>query len=74
MLLEQVLKEISIPSNPSTYSFWAFNPVFTKEFKRCDYKFKIGASRKLILENTFAEHWETVVDFMENIEKRQQWL
>ena len=25
-------------------------------------------------ENTFAGHWETVVDCMENIEKRQQWL
>ena len=38
----------------------------------CDYKFKIGALRSLLSENTFAGHWETVVDGMENIGKRQQ--
>ena len=34
--------------------------------------FKIGALRILLSENTFAGHWETVVDCMENIEKHQQ--
>ena len=52
------------PTHPST----AFKPVYTKAFKRFDYKFKIGA-----MENTFAGHWETVVlvDCMENIGKGQ---
>ena len=50
----------------------AFKPVYTKAFRRCDYKFKIRAIRILLSENTFAGHWETVVDCMENIEKRQQ--
>ena len=40
---------------------------YTKAFKHCDYKFKIEAIR--ISENTFAGHWETVVDCMENIRK-----
>ena len=56
MLLEEVLTEISIPIHPFTYSFWAFKPVYTKAFKRCDYKFKIGALRILLSENTFAGH------------------
>ena len=43
------------------------NEVYT-----CDYKFKIGALRILLSEVTFAGHWETVVDCMENIEKPQQ--
>ena len=61
-------------TNPSTYSLCAFKPVYTKAFWCCDYKFKIGALRILLSENTFAGHWETVEDFMENIEKRQRWL
>ena len=34
MLLEEVLSKISIPipSNPSTYSFWSFKPVYTEAF------------------------------------------
>ena len=28
--------------------------IYTKVFKHCDYKFKIGATRKLLSENTFA--------------------
>ena len=43
----------------------------TNAFKR-DYKFKIEAVRIFLLENTFAGHWETVVECMENIGKRQQ--
>ena len=58
---------------PSTYSSWVFKPVYTKAFKRCDYKFKIGALRIMLSENTCAGHWETVVYCMENIEKCQQW-
>ena len=34
----------------------------------------IGAKRILLSENIFAGHWETVVDCMKNIEKRQQLL
>ena len=66
--------EISVSTGyyPSTYSFWTFKPVYL--LRSCDYKFKIGAIRILLSENTFAGHWETVVDCMENIEKRQQWL
>ena len=40
-------------------------------FNLCDYKFKIEALRILISENTFAGHWETLVDCMETIEKHQ---
>ena len=43
-----------------------------EECVTCDYKFKIGALRILLSEVTFAGHWETVVDCMENIEKPQQ--
>ena len=38
------------------------NEVYT-----CDYKFKIGALRVLLSENTFGGHWETVVDCMETL-------
>ena len=55
------------PTHPSTKNFWAFKPVYTKAFRRCDYKFKIGTIRMFLSENTFAGHWETVVDCMENI-------
>ena len=34
----------------------------------------MGALRILLSENTFAGHWETVVDCMENIGKCEQWL
>ena len=66
MLLEEVLTEISSPI-PSTYRFWSFKSVYTKAFKCCDYKFKIGALRT-------CRTWETVADCMENIGKCQQWL
>ena len=36
------------------------SPYIQKAFKRCDYKFKIGALR-MLSENTFTGHWETVV-------------
>ena len=58
--------------NPSLIAFEHVKPVCTKAFKCCDYKFKIGALRILLSENTFARHWETVVDCMENIGKCQQ--
>ena len=54
--------------------FLAFKPVYTKAFRNVDYKFKIGAIRILLSEKTFAWHWESVVDFMENIDERQQCL
>ena len=41
---------------------------------RAQSKFKIVVLRTLLSENTFAGHWETVVDCMENIGKCQQWL
>ena len=63
MLLEEMLTEISNPT-PPTYSIWAF---YTEAFKCCDYKFKVGTLRISLSENTFAGHWETVVDCMENI-------
>ena len=55
MVLEEVVTEISIHT---------FKPVYTKAFRGCDYKFKIGALRILLSENTFAGHWETVEDCM----------
>ena len=69
--------EISIRTHPSIHLYSSFEhckPVYTKAFRRYDYKFKIGAVRILLSENTFAGHWETVVDCMENIKKCQQWL
>ena len=45
--------------------------VYTKAFRRFDYNFKIGTIRNLLSENTFAGHWETVFDCMEN--NGQQW-
>ena len=50
----------------------SLKPVYTNAFRRCDYKFKIGAIRILLSENTFAGHWETVVDCMKISEKCQQ--
>ena len=41
---------------------------------RAQSKIKIVVIRTLLWENTFAGHWETVVDCMENIGKCQQWL
>ena len=61
-------------THPSIHPLIAFKPVYTKAFRCCDFKFKIGALRLFLSENTFAGHWETGVDCMENIEKRQQWL
>ena len=62
------------PTHPSTKNFWAFKPVYTKAFRRCDCKVNIAAVRILFSEKTYGGYWETVVDCMENIEKRQQWL
>ena len=82
MLLEDVLNRYfhtrihpSIPNGyyPSIH-FWAFQPVFTIAFRHCNYNFKIGALRIVSWDDTFAGYWETVVDCVENIEKRQQWL
>ena len=41
---------------------------------RAQSKFKIVVLRTLLSENTFAGHWETVLDCMENIGKCEQWL
>ena len=38
-----------------------FIGVYKKAFKRCDYKFKIGALRILLSENTFAGHWDEII-------------
>ena len=53
------------------HTYYTYHTYYIKKHLS-DYKFKIGALRILLSENTFAGHWETVVDCMENIGKRQQ--
>ena len=51
VLLEEVLKRLqrfSHPAHPSTYSFWAFNPVYTKAFRHSDYTILLQDIGKLL--------------------------